>query len=59
MRILSDQSISAAVEITKVAVAPTGPGTHHIGNGEAASGVTSKPAICGQGKTGQRGCPRT
>jgi hypothetical protein len=32
MRPLSDESIKFAVEITKVAVAPTGPGTHHIGN---------------------------
>jgi hypothetical protein len=32
MRNISDETIKLAVEITKVAVAPTGPGTHHIGN---------------------------
>jgi hypothetical protein len=35
MRTINEATIKMAVEITKVAVAPTGPGTHHIGNQDA------------------------
>jgi len=33
-RTINDTSIKYAVEITKAAIAPTGPGTHHMGNPE-------------------------